>query len=238
MRRLQRLLTGYSLFAITLTTWMSSATGQTLQPATQPAGVSAISDGLTEPVPIGGDTIPDSATPAPFKFTARYLLEQGATSGYLILQCELPTGSYIHSLTQSGNLNPSKITFGEAIDFAVSEPFQPDLPPTIIENDPVFQQRLEKHFGTVQFFVPIDIRPGSDLNLLKPVLIFEGQVCSDAGVCMPLRNHKVKADFAGYFDRTPQTAAELDEQRRIESSVPPVAETAGQVIPATGYEIK
>ena len=138
---------------------------------------------------------------APYQLSGRFHLQQGTSQGYLVLQCGLPPGSYIHSLTQTGDMNPSSIDVAPSQDFAVSGPFYPDSPATVIEKDPVFQQRVEKHLGKVQFFVPIQIRDGVDLSELKPVMVFSGQVCSDKGVCIPIREKTVRATFAGYFER-------------------------------------
>ena len=139
---------------------------------------------------------------APCKLTGRFHLQQGTNQGYLVLQCELPPGSYIHSLTQAEELNPTVIRIQPLNGCSVTGPFHPDRPPTVIERDPVFDQRLEKHLGKVQFFVPIQIAEGIDVAELKPQMIFDGQVCSEEGVCVPLNGKLVTASFAGYFERT------------------------------------
>ena len=65
----------------------------------------------------------------------------------------------------------------------------------------MFKTRVEKHTGTVQFYAPIEIAAGVDPSKLKPTIQFSGQVCSDAGYCMPIDKRKVVAKFAGFFDR-------------------------------------
>ncbi len=143
-----------------------------------------------------------SAVDAPYQLTGRYHLQQDSNEGYLILQFDLPKGSYIYSLTQSGELVPSKISVTPSKDFVIGGKFMPDSQPKVIEKDPVFNQRVEKHVGKVQFFVPIKIREGVDLSELRPELVFNGQVCSSKGICIPIRKKKILAEFGGYFQRT------------------------------------
>ncbi len=151
---------------------------------------------------------------SPYKLSARFHLQQGSHEGYLVLQFDLPNGSYVHSLTQSGDLQPSKIRVTPSNQFSTKGKFYPDRPPEVIEKDPVFQQRVEKHKDTVQFFVPIKVRADVDLKKLVPELVFNGQVCSSDGVCIPLRNKSVKARFAGYFERTSEKRGNLQNQER------------------------
>ncbi len=150
----------------------------------------------------------------PCKLTGRFHLQQGTNQGYLVLQCELPPGSYIHSLTQAEELNPTVIRIQPLDGCSVTGTFHPDRPPTVIERDPVFDQRLEKHLGKVQFFVPIQIAEGVDAAELKPRMIFDGQVCSDAGVCVPLNGKVVTASFAGYFERAAENQSNSPSTRR------------------------
>lgn len=139
---------------------------------------------------------------APYRLTGRFHLQKSTNKGYLVLQCELPKDSYVYSLTQKGQVRPSVIKVTPSDAFLTSGKFIPDRQPIVIENDPVFEQRIEKHTGKVQFFIPLQIQSGFDQESLQPELIFDGQVCSDKGVCMPIRNKSVKAKFAGYFERT------------------------------------
>jgi hypothetical protein len=137
----------------------------------------------------------------PYQLTGRFHIQSGTNQGYLVLQCDLPPGNYINSLTQAGDLKPSTITVTPSDQFSTAGKFYPDQPPKITEMDPVFNQRTEKHRGKIQFFVPISVSENVDLNQLHPELIFDGQVCSEENVCTPLRNKSVKANFGGYFER-------------------------------------
>ncbi len=136
---------------------------------------------------------------SPYTMTARYHLQQGNTEGYLVLQFDLPKGNYVYSLTQGGTLSPSKISVTPMAGLKLKGKFNADKPPTIIAKDPVFQERLEKHKGTVQFFVPIEVSANVDVANFSPEIIFNGQVCSDKNFCMPIRNKSIRAKFAGYF---------------------------------------
>ncbi len=138
---------------------------------------------------------------SPYKMTARYHLQQGDTNGYLVLQFDLPKGNYVYSLTQGGTLRPSKISVTPVKGMKLKGKFNSDRPPTIIAMDPVFEERVEKHKGTVQFFVPIEIPSYVDAATFSPEIVFNGQVCSDKNFCMPIRNKAIRAKFAGYFAR-------------------------------------
>jgi hypothetical protein len=120
----------------------------------------------------------------------------------LILQVNLAPGAYIHSLTQGNDLNPSSVRAADSADYQTVGEFLADRSPTVVERDPVFEQRLEKHLGSVQFFVPMELSPGVEAKTLRPTLIFDGQVCTDDGVCIPLRKQIVSAQFGGYFHRS------------------------------------
>ncbi len=144
----------------------------------------------------------------PYKLTGRYHLERGSNRGYLVLQVELEKDAYIHSLTLEKGLHPSTIEIQPTDQMVARGTFQPDLPPSIIEHDPTFECRMEKHFGKVQFFIPTEFNPNIDLERFKPQLNFSGQVCTAEGVCIPLRKEIVPAQFSGFFDRPAEKMAE------------------------------
>ena len=138
----------------------------------------------------------------PYQLTGRFHLQSGTNQGYLVLQVDLQPGNYINSLTQSqsGDLNPSTIKITPSDQFTTEGKFNPDQPPKVTEMDPAFQQRTEKHYGKIQFFVPFSVSKNVDLSRLQPEMIFDGQVCSDES-CIALSNKSVKATFGGYFER-------------------------------------
>lgn len=159
-----------------------------------------------------------SGQPDRYRLTGRFHLQKATNSGYLVLQCDLPKGSYVYSLTQQGTVRPTVIKVKSSDAFATTGKFIPDQQPTVIEKDKVFQQRVEKHLGDhngkVQFFIPIQIHSNVDPATLQPEMVFDGQVCSSAGVCMPIRNKSIKAKFAGYFERTAEKPVSPENPKR------------------------
>jgi len=127
---------------------------------------------------------------------------EGTTSGYLVVQVQLAAESYMYSLNQAGAINPTKIQVVPSDGFIVDGKFNPDRPAEIIENDPVFNQRVEKHKGKVQFFVPVKFASTEAASKTTPEVILNGQVCSTGGVCLPIRDKRVKAEFGGFFGRS------------------------------------
>ena len=138
----------------------------------------------------------------PYKVSSRFHLQQGSNTGYLVVKVELANDSYIYSLSQTPPLRPSKIHVADSQQFKLKSEFNPDRPATVIENDPVFKQRVEKHEGDIQFFASVEIAPGVDVQTLSAEVNFGGQVCNDKGFCMPILGAKVEGRFAGYFDRS------------------------------------
>jgi len=159
-----------------------------------------------QPIPTDETTNEKSQTSAdndlPYKMTSRFHFQKGANKGYLVLRVELDKGNYIYSLTQKGDVRPTKIKTAPSKLFRLTGKFNPDRPATIIENDPLFNQRIEKHKGIIQFFAPVEVAPGVDVSQLTTDLAIEGQVCKESGYCMPISGLKVKGRFAGFFDST------------------------------------
>lgn len=147
-----------------------------------------------------------AANKPPLKMSARYHIESGSTSGFLIVKIEIPKGSYIYGLTQTKPLLPSKLTLKQNSRIQVKA-FSPDQKPKVIENDPIFKTRLEKHMGTVQFFAPIQVTGANDLDKLKPTVLFSGQVCSEQGYCQTIKNQTISAKFEGFFQREARKTA-------------------------------
>lgn len=138
----------------------------------------------------------------PYVLTSRIHLQKNSNRGYLVVRVEMAKGNHIYSLTQKGDLRPSKLTVTKSNQFGLLGQFAPDRPAEIIKNDPTFKQQVEKHKGVVQFFAPIEIAPGLSPDKLAPEVTFDGQVCSSENFCMPIMGEKVKGKFAGYFERT------------------------------------
>jgi hypothetical protein len=146
----------------------------------------------------------------PVKLSARYHIESGTNRGFLIVKVDVPAGNHIYSLNQPEPLIPTRLSVKTSDQFSAEKKFKADKKPKVVEKDPLFNARLEKHAGTVQFYVPLTVNTQSDLKQLQPLVRFSGQMCSDQGYCVPINNLEVAAKFAGYF------------QREAKNSVPPL----------------
>ena len=139
--------------------------GQVLQPIQSPKKRQRI----PPPIETGPQTRPTTTNQqeasAPYKISSRFHVQKGTQTGYLIVKVELPKGSYIHSTTQKAPLRPSKIAVAESKQFRINGKFAPDQLPTVIEKDPVFEQRLEKHMDVVQFFAIVQIAPDANIGI-------------------------------------------------------------------------
>lgn len=142
--------------------------------------------------------------------SARYHIQSGTSKGFLIVRLDIAEGNYIYSLTQTAPIRPSTLAVTPSKSFQVGKKFKCDRRPHVVEKDPVLQTRLEKHAGTVQFYVPIRISTSTNPESIQPEVTFSGQVCSDQGYCMPISGISAKAKFAGFF------------QHEAKNSVPPL----------------
>lgn len=119
----------------------------------------------------------------------------------MIVKFELPKESYIYSLTQPNPFPKTKITVVPSSYFSLTgkKAFAPDKLPKIIERDPDFGARLEKHFGVVQFVVPMKMNKTITAKELEIKIDIDGQVC-DETTCLPISRKRTTARFAGFFD--------------------------------------
>ena len=155
--------------------------------------------------------------PQEVKFSARFHIEKGKQRGFVIVRADIKKGCYIYGLKQTKPLLPSKLELTKIPQLKMSGKFKADKPAKVIDNDPIFKTRVEKHVGTVQFYVPIEIASGVDPAKIQPLVLFSGQVCSDEGYCAPINKQKITAKFAGFFERQakgfPQSSAKRQKSR-------------------------
>jgi DsbC/DsbD-like thiol-disulfide interchange protein len=137
-----------------------------------------------------------------YEISSRIHLAQGTSEGYLVVQVKLKKGCHIYSLAQSGAVPPTKLTVTPSKLFRLTGKFTPDSPAKVNPKDPNFGQRIEKHEGTIQFFAPLQVDPNADLKKIAAEVQFDGQVCTN-DACIPVRRHKTKGKFAGYFAKEP-----------------------------------
>jgi hypothetical protein len=138
-------------------------------------------------------------TTRPWKLSSRIHLEKGTNKGYLVVQIDLKDGYHVYSLNAKGSPSPTRLAVLPSNDLRVQSKFASEKAPIVIEKDPVFGQRIEKHKGQVRFFASIEVRPGIDLSKLAQEIQFSGQICS-ASACQPIRKQTANAKFAGFFD--------------------------------------
>jgi hypothetical protein len=117
------------------------------------------------------------------------------------VKLDIPESNHIYGLNQKSPLIPSKLVVEPNDKFRVKKSFKADTEPEVVENDPVFEIRVEKHSGSVQFYVPFTIDPAVRPETLHLEVKYSGQMCSDLGFCKMINNQKVVAKFAGYFER-------------------------------------
>ncbi len=135
----------------------------------------------------------------PWKLSSRIHIEKGTNTGYLVVQLDLDEGYHVYSLNPAGSPSPTKLAVLPSNDLRVSSKFASDKAPLVIEKDPDFGRRIEKHKGQVQFFASIVVRQGVDLQKLAQEVQFSGQICSKSA-CQPIRQQTANATFAGFFE--------------------------------------
>lgn len=193
--RLGNLFSVLMLFVCVTLVSNSMVEAQSLKPIEPQQQSASPSQGVTQ---VGQ---PAQKNAKPYKLTSRVHLQKGTNKGYLVVKVELPKGSHIYSLTQKGDARPTKLTATESKQFRLIGGFSADRAP-LTQNDPQLKQVVEKHKDVVQFFAPIEMASGVDLNNFKTEVKFSGQVCTAQNFCMPIMGDKISGKFAGYFERT------------------------------------
>lgn len=144
------------------------------------------------------------------KISAKYQIEKGTRKGWLIVTVEIPAESHIYSVTQEGNPPPTKIKLAESEQFEILDKIRADKKPHVVENDPVFEQRVETYeAGVVNLLLPIEVVAGVDLEAVKFDAKFHGQICSPSG-CKPLFDKPLEVEWAGFYD--PPADDEVDKK--------------------------
>jgi len=148
----------------------------------------------------------------PYVLSTRLHLQAGTNKGYLVVRVDLADGCYVYSLTQKGDARPTKLTVAPSPKFRLLGAFAADRDAEVTAGD-----TLEKHKSTVQFFAPVEVAAGTDLNSLAFDVAFDGQVCTADKFCMPIMSEKVTGKFAGYF-QPQQQAQNADAKRSAQSN--------------------
>ncbi len=144
----------------------------------------------------------NSTSDEPIKLSAEFQLEKGKSTGKLILTAKIPEKHYVYSLTQKKGPPATKLKIAESKQFKLGA-FKPTKKPTVIENDELFNCRIEKHYGKIVFVAPITVASGVEPKNVEVSISVTGQVCSEEN-CTPFSNKKAVAKFSGYYEK-PQT---------------------------------
>lgn len=134
------------------------------------------------------------------KIKGTYQIEKNQRHGWLILNLEIPDGCHVYALTQEGTPPPTRLKLEESDQFELLEKFKANKKPKVIENDPIFEQRIEKHEGKIAFMAPIKIAAAVELESVEFQLKMNGQLCNDSG-CQLISDRKIEVEFAGFYEK-------------------------------------
>ena len=143
--------------------------------------------------------------------TGKFYLTPGSLQGRLVVEADISPEWHLYSITQpKGGPMISKIKIPDSVDYRLTGPFVPDQPPhqipsTAFEVDgkPLIE---EQHEGRVVWTAPIELTEGTKPEELEIAASFSGQICHNAGGCIP-KSPKFVAKFAGYEEAQAPPAA-------------------------------
>ena len=178
-----------------------SAVAQT--PPQQPPSRPAIPpiEGLEDLSGLGQQATPKLAMSSRF-----YTASDG--TGVLEVTCKLSPGAHVYSLTQpAGGPVRSTLSLVPSEAYALTGQFQPTRPPKVTPPD-LFPVNVEEHTGTVTWRAPFRLAAGVDPATLRIEGRLDGQVCTDAGICIPLSQYDTRfvSTFAGPGAQPPPIA--------------------------------
>jgi hypothetical protein len=161
---------------------------------------------------------PDVKPAAPYQLDAWIAVDPKANRGILVVRAIMNRDGYLHALTQDG---PARTRLEVAVHegFEIDGIFRPSVEPKVIENDPVLNERIEKHYESVDFFLPIKIAANQNPEDLKIKVRVNGQVCIDNSSCIPVRDKILVAEFGTYLmasdEATYHKASEPSSKERL-----------------------
>jgi thiol:disulfide interchange protein DsbD len=142
--------------------------------------------------------------------TAGFQLVKGTREGRLQLVAETQPGWHVYSVTQQeGGPQRSRISVPVTVDVELTGDFVADPPPEVKHYE-FFKVPVEEHSGLVTWTAPIRFSEGVVPRDLVIGIEYSGQVCTDAGSCIPISGRKVEARFLGEVEQlaaVPDTAA-------------------------------
>jgi thiol:disulfide interchange protein len=163
-----------------------------------PAALPPLKTPLDLPL-LGGTTALEPEQPAQFR--ARYVVRQNSREGLLELTVEMAPGWHVYSVTQpDGGPSASRIQILTP-GVELLDAFAPDAPPRV-HFDEIFDMNVEEHSDRVTWSAPIRLPDNTDPATFPIQVRYDGQVCKVS--CIPLRDIRVTAEFAGYVEQLPQ----------------------------------
>ncbi len=181
--------------------------------AAQEAG-QAKSDGEQSPFPLveppdGLAGLVPSAGDHQISVSARFTIDGSGRKGRLAITAEMAPGWHVYSLTQRpGGPQRTEIRLEPSGQFRLAGAFASDKPPEVRQLE-FFPVPVEEHHDRVTWSAPIEVSEGAKPQGLRIAGRLGGQVCQEAGVCIPLDQlatsfvaEYVRADVAQ--DRPPQ----------------------------------
>lgn len=149
----------------------------------------------------------------PAVWSASYTVEEGSTTGQLLISVEIAEGWHVNSMTQApGGPRPTKVRIKSPSSVKLAGDFVPERSPHESENSEFAGVTLEEYDTQITWTAAIEVPAGFH----EPIELFvSGNVCSTPGApgvpsrCIPI-DEKVLASFAAAQSlpaTTPQTPA-------------------------------
>lgn len=152
----------------------------------------------------GKKAVPAKSAAPVFSATAGFKTHGDGSAGTLEVRCTIPAGSHLFSVTQPkavpGPLR-TRIAVDDSDAFELTGKFQPDKDPHL-KNVPGQKVKSEEHEGKVVFSAPIKFATGVVARDLTIKVKLNGQVCSDTGSCIQVKE-SVVARFEGNLESIP-----------------------------------
>lgn len=132
---------------------------------------------------------------------AKFELEEGQTTGRLLVTADVAAGFHTYSLTQKKDKglgpNATKLTLLPTEQAKLTGPFVAETEPhKHVDTQAFVGLTIEEHTGEVTWSAPLQLAQGVDPANLTLQVEFDGQVCKDD--CLPVKQI-VDAKFAGTY---------------------------------------
>lgn len=141
--------------------------------------------------------------------------QEGADVGRLEVTATIEDSWYVYSITQEpGGPKRTEIEIRDATAFEPTGPFVALQEPKRSESDVWKGLTVEKQFQKVTWAAPIRKTADVSPENVEAVVVVEGQVCSEAGSCIPFEL-KTVADFGGTYQAAKATGEYRGEAEHV-----------------------